>query len=342
MRMILFQVVNGLDADQPQGFPTWVFWLLAIIIAVLLIFILVRDRRARAKIGAFFSWIGSKIRTARIKSKINRKNDERAKLISRLGQQAWDNRIEVVDILPEIGEIEKLARDRVRIDDEIRKLSEEIEACQTRSDEIKKDYDRRVSGIEAEKKPFDLRHKELLRQIDSLNQKIKETEKSKVKLERDIKYQIREMEKTETDGYLSNIEKETKKREYEKNIESLRQKESEYGSIRNPLEVEMQKTNTGVIEFKSKIDEMENRINELKKDFREQHKKDEETIDNLQKKRKALNINKIAIEKQMKVLFEKSGEKLNQNRSDRKELRETYSRIDLIDQQIRDLEARLE
>ena len=130
--MILFQVVNGLNADESQGFPTWAFWLLVFIVAALLIFILVRDRRARARIRTFFSWIGSKIRTARIKSKINRKNDERARLVIQLGRLAWDNRIEIVDIVPETGEMEKLARDQGRIEDEIGKLDEEIAACQAR------------------------------------------------------------------------------------------------------------------------------------------------------------------------------------------------------------------
>jgi chromosome segregation ATPase len=342
MRLILFQVVNGLEADGAKGFPTWAFWLLFFVIVALLVFILVRDRRARTRITLFFSWIGTKIRTARIKSKINRKTSEKTGLITRLGQLAWDNRIEVLDIVPETGEMDNLNRDKIRLNDEILNIDKEIENCQTGLDQIKKDYDKQVSGIEAEKKPLDLQYKELHRQIDSLNQRIKETEKSNARLKRDIVHQTREMEKAEADGYLSKIEKEAKKKEHEKNIESLRRKESEFASTRDPLEVELQKANTRLDELKSKIDEKESRVNELGEVFRERHKKDEETIDNFRKNRKALTIKRIGIEKQMTVLFGKSGEKLNQNRSDRKELQETYSRIDLVDQQIRELEDRLE
>ena len=98
MRMIVFQVVNASESNQSQSFPVWVFWLLVFIIAVLLIFIIIRDKRARAKVRAFFFWIGSKIRMARIKSKINRKTQEKMKVIARLGQLAWDSQIDLSEI----------------------------------------------------------------------------------------------------------------------------------------------------------------------------------------------------------------------------------------------------
>lgn len=341
MRMLIFQVVNASESNQSQSFPAWVFWLLVCIIAVLLIFIIIRDKRARAKIGGFFSWIGSKIRMARIKSKINRETQEKMKVIARLGQLAWDNQIDLAEIGSETREIKKLKEDLVLINNDIRELDSELEKHQTRTEAIKKDHDTGISSLEEKKKPLALRHKELLRQIDSIGNKIKENDKLKTKLARDIRHQIQEMEKTGKDGYLSKIEKDLKLKEYEKKIEVLKQKEPRFQSIQNTVEVEKQNISGQITELNAKIDEMESRINGLKKEFSEQHKKDEEIIGNLQKNRKALSIKKIGIEKQLTVLFEKTGEKLNQNRPDRPELKEIYSRIDLINQHIRELESKM-
>ncbi|MCK4944387.1 MAG: hypothetical protein KAS65_12465 [Candidatus Aminicenantes bacterium] len=341
MRTILFQFIPNSEPNTSPAFPMWVFWLLLAIIVVLLIFILVRDKRARGKIRAFFSWIGSKIRMARIKSKINRKTQEKMKVIARLGQLAWDNQIDLVEIGSETREIKKLKEDLVLINNDIHKLDSELEKHLTRTEAIKKDHDTGISLLEEKKKPLALHHKKLLRQIDSIGNKIKENDKLKTKLARNIRHQIQEMEKTGKDGYLSKIEKDLKLKEYEKKIEVLKQKEPRFQSIQNTAEVEKQNIRGQITELNVKIDEMESQINGLKKEFSEQNKKDEEVIENLQKNRKALSIKKIGIEKQLTVLFEKTGEKLNQNRPDRAELKEIYSRIDLIDQSIQELESKM-
>lgn len=341
MRMIIFQVVNASESNQSRSFPVWVFWLLVFIIAVLLIFILIRDKRVRAKIRAFFSWIGSKIRMARIKSKINRKTQEKMKVIARLGQLAWDAKIDIPEIESENEEIKKLKADEALINDEIQKLDAEIEKNRTVIERYNQNQAKKISDIEVEKKPLDVEYKKLNSQKDQVEGELKENEKLKTKVARNLKHHEQEIDKIEKDTYLSKIEKEMKRKENEKAIDELKKNEIKATEKLDSLREKLENVKKKIDELRGQISKFEDKIKIYESEQQQHQKKNDEQIDNLQKSRKALNIKNIGLQKQLSVLLKKTGEKLNQNRPDRAELKEIYSQIDLIDHRIQELESKM-
>ncbi len=341
MRPIIYQIVAGSEENASRGVPVWVVWSLVVIVILLLVFILIRDKRARGGLKKFFTWIANKIRVARLKARIGKKVQERSRLMIQLGQTIWEKQIVHPEIEPEVQEIRKLKEDEATLIHEIQKLDDEIQKLKTRSEEANQDQEARISEIEKEKKPLDLRHKELVRERDSIETSIKENEKSRTKVARTIENHMRELEKVDRDEYLSKIEKDMKRKEQEKEIEALKEKQPRIQASLTKAGEEKEKIGKRIADSSIEIKKIEDRLNGLKKEYRERQTKDEEEIENLQKSRKALSIKKIGLQKQLSILFEKLGEKINQKRIESEALKAIYSSIDQLNKNIHELEQKI-
>jgi chromosome segregation ATPase len=341
MAAVLFQIVDGNETVSHQGFPSWVFWLMLAVILILVIFILIRDQRVRGQIKKFFSWFFNKIRVARLKSRINRITQQKTVLLAELGKTVWEKNIKVDGIDAEKREIDKLNQDETGIQREIQRLDGEIDKQRTEADDFDGAHQAKVAEVEKKKNPLDIRYRELNKSYDSLQDQIKNLEKLKVKLSRSIQQHRQEIEKIESDGYLSKIEKESKKKEQDKQI--------------NDIQKQGNQTDMDIISLKDKGESLYRERELLKKEisvFTESldrfktekqafHKKNDEAIEKLQKSRKALGIKKIGIQKQLSLAFEKVGEKINQSRIEHEDLKRVFVQIDQVEKQINELEKRL-
>lgn len=341
MSTTLFQVTSNTDANSIRGFPMWVFWLLVVIIVLLFVFILIRDRGIRDKIKKLFSWILKKIRIARINAKISKKKQKKQSLIIRLGREVWEKKIYVSGTETENAEIEKLKVDDIQIKNEIQKIDAEVEQKNLAIEELNNEKDGKVSGVKEKKKPLDIQFQAYMKDLDLLEKEIKDKDRLRIKTAKSITQQMQNIKKTENDEYLSKIEKQIKRKEFEKRITDLQDDEVKISTtltISREKLTDLKKRNDDLFQ---KISHLQEELTHINKDYRNQQQKIEEQIDELKKHKNALNIKDVGLQKQLSLGFERLGEIVNESRVESGELLGIYSQLDNIDKCISDLEDRL-
>lgn len=338
----VFQVLNGSEPVDARGIPGWIFWLMLIVILILIVFILIRDRRVREKISKFFSWFFHKIRVARLKSRINRLGQQKTGLLSELGRTVWEKNSPLTGIDQEKQEIGKLKRDEGDLKGEIEQLDRDIEKWKREADDIDRDHQARMGEEEKKKSPLDRRYRDFEKTYRSLQDQIKDREKLQQKLLKSIPQHHRDNEKIQKDGYLSKIEKETKQKNLEKEIRDIQKQEKQVETEIGSLKQKGERLNREMQELKKEISVFAETIDRLKTENHSYHKKNDETVEKLQKSRKALGIKKIGLQKQLALAFEKVGEKANQSRIESQDLKPLFDEIDKLESQVRDLEDRMQ
>jgi chromosome segregation ATPase len=342
MRAMLYQIAVATEENASRGVPSWVVWILVIIIVLLMVFILIRDKRARKALKNIFSWITNKIRVARLKFRIGKKEEERSQMMIELGQVIWEKKIGHPEIEPERQEIGTLKNDESTLISQIQKLDDEIQQLKCRSEKADQDRKSRIAEIEKEKSPLENQYKELVREKDTVESRIKEDEKSSEKTIKSVENHKREIEKIDGDEYLSKIEKEMKRKEQEKEIENLKNQLPKMKERLAKSKEDQKKIDQNIDKLKEEIQKQDDRLDGLRKEWRERQKKDEDEIGNIQKNRKALSIKKIGIQKQLSALFEKLGEKINKNRIENEDLKPLYSQIDQLEKNIKELQGKMD
>lgn len=342
MRAILYQIAEATGEGSSRGVPAWVVWALVGVIVLLVVFILIRDKRSRKALKNFFVWIADKIRVVRLKSQMGKKEQERSGLMTELGRTAWEKQIENPEIATDRQEITNLKKDEASLTAQIEKMDNDIQRLREKGERDDQAQKSKISEIEKEKAPLEKQHKELVGEKDKIESRIKEDEKSLEKITKSIENHKREIEKTDRDGYLSKIEKEMKRKEHKREIENLETRLPQNKERLTRSKEDRKKILKNIGDLETEIKTHDDRLDALKKEWRERQKKDEEEISGIQKNRKALGIKRIGIRKEITSLFETIGEKLDRNRIDHDDLKPVYSRIDQIDKTMKDLQEKID
>lgn len=319
-----------------------VFWALIILIVILVIYILIRDRALRDVIGRFFAWIRKKIRLAKMKGELNRERLNKEEWVKKLGETVWEKEIKDPSIADHMGEISDLKGEETLSKERLDALNADIEKHRQDFEEFKKAQESRVQEAVKEKDPLEEDLKNLEKQLHALDKEVKECEKQKIKANKGIEHNRKERELSEEDVTLSNIEKQQRREETEARIQSF-EKEIEGGDEKlQGLSTEKSGLQDKIKVIQSKVDNLTSQIKKLEEDLKSREDQTDDAVKKLEDNKRALNVKIVGVQKQLNLLFMKVGEKVNQDRPDNELLSDIYSRIDALDSKIRKLETQLQ
>jgi len=321
--------------------PVWLFWLMIAVIVTLVALILVRDKGIRGGITGMGDWVRRKIRIAKIKSQIQKENQKKEELVKKLGKTGWENGVSAPFIETQMEEIRKLTEEEAGTAQKIKDLEAEIEKGRQEWEAEKKQADERIAGLDVELKPLEERHKELEKELHAMDKEIKGLEKSTLKAEKDIQKTRENLDTVEKDVDLSNIEKEQKREEAQRRIQSLEGEIRTAGESQNGLTEKIAAIKEQMAGLEPQINDLEARIGEAREVLKAQKGQWDESLKRLQENSRSLNVKLLGTRKELDLLHQKTGALLMENRIEHEALAPVYSEIDVVIASMEKLQGRL-
>ncbi len=333
------QAVNTAAKD---GLPYWTFWLLISFILLLLVFIFLRDKELRRKMDEFFFRTRKKLVKYRHQRRMARENRKKDRLITELGQKAWERRIEIKNGKKAFRELQYLEEKSEKLQKETADIKTKISFLNTSLDENTKKFDVRLSEKEDEKSP----------QVEKLLEfkgKEKQIEIEVTEKQKELETVIKEINSTKKD--LHDVEEnglewdDEKKAEVKSIQEKLDQMEKDKAAFDSKIKTLVEKK----AEFEEQKKEHEKFIEAIEKEITKiEHDKKHQTRE-YQKEIKEQGKNQIKVSdriqkvaKEREPLFKSYGSLVEKERVSDRELEMFYSQIDRVAVRIEEIEKQIE
>ena len=310
--------------------PVWLFWVMIGVIVGLVGLVLIRDQGIRGGIAGMSNWVRRKIRVARIKGQIQKENQKKEDLVKTLGETVWKSGASAPFVEAQLEEARKLTGDEA-----------EIGKGRQDWDETKRQADEHIDGLEAELKPLEDQFKDFEKELHSIEKEIKGHEKTKAKAEKDIHKTREQLEMLDADPDYSNIEKEQKREEAQRRIQSFEIEMQTSGEALTSLDdraAQSKEKNSGL---EPRIKELEARIAEAKEQAKAKKEQWDEALKGLEENSRSLNVKLVGIRKELDILFQKIGHLAVENRIEHPDLAPVYTEIDGVDAALTKLQGRL-
>lgn len=316
-------------------------FVLIVVILGLITFILLRDEGARNFVKRIFSVVGSKIRDVRIKGQINKETEKKKQLLIQLGERSFKENVNIEGADVQVKELLRLQSESNAIQEKLDKILGQTNYIRKAYNNFKTKQDQLIREQEdfreAPKNDLD----QLEKDYSDFEKKIRSRENIISKNEKNIAGSKQKIESIEEDRDFSTKEKiskieEIKPRigEWEVQINTARQ---EIQTIRDRipgLEEKINKLRGVVVQFDEKI-------GTLKTEDDNEKRNHDVRMDELEKEKRALNVEKVGIAKQMDLHYEKLGKDTFRWRPGHPKLNELYNQLEAINKNIQDLESQL-
>ena len=334
-----------LNLQTGSGLPYWTFWMLILVIALLLVFIFLRDKDLRRRLDRFFLGIKNRLRKLRLQTTLKKEKQRHEVFMFELGQKAWEEDVEVPSAQTLRDELARLDKQRAELEDKRVDLEDRIAQVQEDLSEFEKKQEAALLKLEAELKPFVDRLNEIKAQEKGVDRDMaqkkgavehsgKEVAAARKQLEglQDKGDVLEEVKNFELDSLKEKIQGlEAQQSEAAEALEQLKEQKQE-------LEKDLGAQETSQEEFQSKIrkqrDFTKNETKRFQKDIKEWEKQRDKVVDSIQE-----------IDQKKKPLLRELGEQVDQDRVDHEDLEILYSKIDRtkiktqeLEEQIKDLE----
>ena len=195
--------------------------------------------------------------------------------------------------------------------------------------------------MEAELKPLEDQFKDFEKELHSIEKEIKGHEKTKAKAEKDIHKTREQLEMLDADPDYSNIEKEQKREEAQRRIQSFEIEMQTSGEALTSLDdraAQSKEKNSGL---EPRIKELEARIAEAKEQAKAKKEQWDEALKGLEENSRSLSVKLVGIRKELDILFQKIGHLAVENRIEHPDLAPVYTEIDGVDAALTKLQGRL-
>ncbi len=342
MNLLMQLLYSGAFTEAEKGSGGHSFTLILILIIVILItIILIRDKRIRAKVKGLFTLIGRKIKNSRINSKIEKETDELSKLLTKLGQKGFENKIFLNDSDKVINSIKKEMEIREKFDKAVANIEKKIE-------KLKSDHEifisLKKSEIEKEEKlksPIEKGYKEFSGKYDDLKKELSDNEKKIGKILKSIDKAELELKRLTKDALLDPEERKSRKDREEKNLKEFNGELSERKTRETDIPKELSICENDIGVFKSKLDIFKNKIEKLEKEYKESVNKYDDKVKEMVKEKGHYTAERSKTDTALAKLYGEFGKILDKRRPENNDLAVIYIDMDRARERIKDLRSQL-
>ena len=327
------------DSDK-VSLPTWLFWVLLLVVVALIAGLLVRDKALRNKIAAVLKKLQKKWTRARLRGKIKKGKRALDEALQRLGQTAWNAGHRPEASTEAIKELDMLHETIRAKNDEIAKI--EVEAARTKQDQAdflqsqKAGIDKQVEAARPHREELSGRQARL----KELDLALGDAEKTVTSAETEIRTSEKELAGIEADATIEAGQKQARRAELRSKIGALIQKKADSADRMAPLRAEKASIVEAAAKIQAIIDGYDKAITGLGNEQSEKVRTSEALLAEMDKKKSGLKAEIDEIEKKKQPHWAALGKKLNENRVDDPALASIYAEIDGINRTIRENEAR--
>ncbi len=336
----LFSAQNTVEGS-PDGLPYWIFWTLIGVIALLVVFIFLRDKDLRRRLDAFFLQIKNRLRKLRLQATLKREQQKQESFLEELGEKAWSEDVSLPTAASIRDELARLEKKKSELEDKRKDFDHKIAESQKELDEFQKQQESERLKLDVEMKPFVDRLDELKAQAKAVSQAISQARHQAADAEKELQSSQKALHEL---GDKADVLEEVKKTEMERLKDQIMSLETRAAAA---LKEEMREKDQKA-ELEKKITAQQQTIdvynNKLKRnrDLTKDHsRKLQKDIHEWEKRRDKLKEGIIEVEKQKKPLFKALGEHVEQERVEHQELEILYTKIDRTKIKTQELEGRI-
>jgi predicted nucleic acid-binding Zn-ribbon protein len=325
-----------------EGLPYWMFWLLLCVILLLLAFIFLRDKDLRRRMSLFLSGAQRRMLRLRLHAKLRREKEKKKSLWKELGKKAWSE-----DIVAECvsSQCEKLAtfEEEMRLQQnawneifaKVEVLSREHEESSLRFRALIKEQEEARKPHEEERKSLSGRKSEILDAIGGAAWEIDAAEAQLRAVDKEVRAIDENAKIPKGEKAARIIKAQEKAAALAERIAGLQKNLPLLHEERRGLEERQADCESRIGVFNGRIGEIEQELGEENRvhdrEFREWMRKKQRAQDKI-----------VELQRLMEPLYESMGLKLDEARVELDSLAVIYFQIDAVNQNIRDLEGRIE
>jgi chromosome segregation ATPase len=320
--------------------PSWLFWVLLLVVVALIAGFLIRDKALRNKIADVLKKLKKKWTRARLRGKIKKGQRALDEALQRLGQAAWKAGHRPAASAEAVRELDVLHETIRAKNDEIAKI--EVEAARTKQDQAdflqsqKAAIDKQVEAARPHREELSGRQARL----KELDLALGDAEKTVTSAETEIRTSEKELAGIEADATIETGQKQARRAELRSKIGASIQKKADSADRVAPLRAEKASIVETAAKIQAIIDGYDKAITGLGDEQSEKVRTSEALMAEMDKKKSGLKAEIDEIEKKKQPHWVALGKKLNEKRVDDPALASIYAEIDGIDKTIRENEAR--
>ncbi len=320
--------------------PSWLFWVLLLVVAALIAGLLIRDKALRNKIAAGLKKLQKKWIRARLRGKIKKGQRALDEALPRLGQAAWKAGHRPEASTEAVKELDVLHETIRAKNDEIEKI--EVEAARTKQDQAdflqsqKAKIDKQVEEAQPHREELSGRQARL-KEVDLA---LGDAEKTGAGAETEIRTAEKELAGIEADAAIDAGRKQARRAEIRNKIEALIRKKADSADRAAALRAEKASIVETAAKVQTVLDGYDKAIKGLGDELSEKTRTSEALMAEMDKKKSGLKAEIDETEKKKQPHWVALGKTLNEKRVDDPALASIYAEIDGIDKTIRENEAR--
>lgn len=320
--------------------PSWLFWVLLLVVVALIAGLLIRDKALRNKIAAGLKKLKKKWIRARLRGKIKRGQRALDEAVQRLGQAAWKAGHRPEASTEAVRELDVLHETIRAKNDEIEKIEAEASGTkQVQADFLQSQKARIDKQVEAARP-----HREELSgrqaRFKELELALGDAEKTVTGAETEIRAAEKELAGIGADAAIEVGRKEACRAETRNKIGALIQKKADSEDLVAGLRAEKASIMEAAAKVQAILDGYDKAIMGLGDELGEKMRTSEALVAEMDKKKSGLKAEIDETEKKKRTHWVALGKRLNEKRVDDPALASIYAEIDRIDKTIRENEAR--
>jgi len=336
----LVSAQNAVDGTG-GGFPFWIFWLLIFIIALLLVFIFLRDKDLRRRLDSFFKGIRNRLRKVRLMATLKKEQQRHENFMFELGRRAWEEDVEVPSANSLRNQLARLDKQKSDLQDTRAGLEENVSGLNKEMTDFQKKQEAADLKLDAEMKPY-------LDKLEEVKVQEKDTGRELSLKKSDLETSTKELSAAEKDlkalKEKGDVLEEVKKFELEnleEKIKALVQRKTEAETSLRELKGKKLELDKEISSQQKTVDDIQRTIKRNKDKTKDRCRKFQKDIRELEKQRDKVSENIEEIEKQKTPLLRKLGEQVDVERVDHEELEILYTKIDRTKIKTQELEGQI-
>jgi chromosome segregation ATPase len=336
---------QDLNLETGSGLPYWIFWMLILVIALLLVFIFLRDKDLRRRLDRFFLGIKNRLRRLRLQTTLKKEKQRHEVFMFELGQKAWEEDVEVPSARTLRDELARLDKQRAELEDKRGDLEDRIGQVQQDLSDFEKKQEAAQLKLEAELKPYVDRLNEIKAQEKGVDREMAQKKGEVEHSGKEVEAARKQLQSIEDKGDVLEEVKNFELESLKDKIQNLQAQQGEAAQAMEELkkrklelEKDLGEQEKAQEEFQSKLkknrDFSKNETRRFQKDIKEWEKQRDKVVDSIRE-----------IDQKKKPLLRELGEQVDQDRVDHEDLEILYSKIDRtkiktqeLEEQIKDLE----
>ncbi len=325
-----------------EGLPYWIFWLLLCVILLLLAVIFLRDKDLRRRMSSFLSGARRRMLRLRLQAKLRREKEKKKALWKELGKKAWSEDV-VADCVA--SQCERLAalEEEMRLQQmawneifsKIEALGREHEERSRRFRGLASEQEEARRPSEEERKSLSARQSEILDAIGGAAWEIDAAETQ-------IRAVDKEVRSIDENPKIPDAEKAARILKAREKAAALAERASVLQNKLPLLHDERRDIEKRQRENEARIEVFNQRIGEIEREQEEDNKVHEHEIRDWMRKKQRAQDKIVELQRLMEPLFESAGLELDTARVELDSLAVIYFQIDAVNQNVRDLEGRIE